>query len=107
AFLSAHQPACVAGRRAGDQCEEGRRDGAGPVGPAASPRILSATTTSRSYSLGATAPSGTLREASFSRKLAGVRAGRPSSVANAPVTAAVTSSRWLSASRISCTQLDP
>src|SRR5262249_11981731 len=98
-ILVAHHPGAGPGRRRRDQREEGRRDGAGPVGPAPSARILT-------YARGAAAASGTPTRASLSRNPAGVRAGRPSSVANAPVTSAVTSTRWLSASRISWIQID-
>src|SRR5262249_15328076 len=94
----AHHAGPRSGRRRRDQREEGRRDGAGPVGPAPSARILT-------YALGM-AWSGTQSGASFSRNAAGVRAGRPSSVANAPVTSAVTSTRWLSSSRISWIQIE-
>src|SRR5262249_43249494 len=55
--------------------------------------------------LGDAAASATQIGASFTEKLAGARAGRPSSVAKAPVTSAVTSVRRLSASRASWIQI--
>src|SRR6185369_6072831 len=100
----AHDAGHRTGRRESGQRQKGRRDGTRSLGRAVSPRILIGRRAAQSG--GASAAPGIHSGNSLSRKLAGVRAGRPSSVAKAPVTSAVTSNRWLSASRISWIQIE-